>query len=347
MKLFILSFFVTVTAFAQQSAEQKTEPKGGKAALQLVYYRIDFTQEQTDYLRTHSPELIFSVTPEGKAKLEKANDIDMPSVVDSLMNVNDRLPEFNPEIVNGQPQIGIYFLKITWPNYQFAARTSTSTKESLRQLNSQLVEIYYPVMRKLSDFEEITYRGSRFDMLVGFFGTTTSGNINKYLGNGWGTKFDFMAYGKNGWGGGFLSTITFGKPTRTDPSFPIGTQLRSSMLALFSGAFGKLFRETSAGQFSIQVEPSIGMTTASLSSESMLAWGFSPGITGIYMLPLGKGRMARQYFMPVSYKQYLSFHVSARKLMFNTKEASGDIIEFGVSWRLAQRSVMDYKLRGE
>src|SRR4051812_18088224 len=95
---------ISACAFAQNPASlnTKAQPVGGKGALQIIYYRIDFTQEETEYLRTHTPELIFSVSEYGKARLEKVNDIDRQSIIDSLMNVNDRLPEFYPERVSGR-----------------------------------------------------------------------------------------------------------------------------------------------------------------------------------------------------------------------------------------------------
>ncbi len=69
----IATFLLTTAAFAQNPATQNTkaQPVGGKGALQIIYYRIDFRQEETEYLRTHSPELIFSVSEYGKARLEK------------------------------------------------------------------------------------------------------------------------------------------------------------------------------------------------------------------------------------------------------------------------------------
>lgn len=320
---------------------QKTQPKGGKGAVQIVYYRIDFTQEETNYLRTHAPELIFSVTENGKARLEKVNDIDRQSIIDSLMSVNDELPDFIPEYVNGVAQQGVYVLRLAWPNSQMYA-----TQDGI---NNPLVTLqYYPRSRKLSDVEEITYRGPRYDMVIGVFGVGFGGNIGAYLNSGWGSKFDFIIYGDKGWGGGFGTTIILAKEKAYDPQFPIRDQFRTHIVTLFNGSFGKIFKEgKKGGQFGLQVEPGFGLTDASMSksSDRALGLGFVPGASAFYSLPLGKGRIARQYFFPVAYKNSLSFHLAVRQLMFNVEETKGTIYEFGLAYRLAQRPVLNYKMK--
>lgn len=311
----------------------KTQPRGGKAALQIVYYRIDFTKEETDFLRTHVPELIFSVSPQGKAKLEKVNDIEMRSIVDSMMRVNDRLPEFYPERVNGRAENGIYFLKLMWPNYQAYQVPSGSTYPF------QSLQYYSPVARKLSDFSEITYRGRRYDMILGVFNPGFNGNLGKVISKGWGAKFDFMIYGNKGWGGGFGTSIVIGKPS--------DFRDRNHIITLFNGMIGKVFRETKMGQFGLQVEPAFGITDIVDPDNDVkfIGLGFCPGVSAIYMLSLGPGRMSRQYFLPTSYKHYLSFHVGIRSMLFNTATASGTVADVGISYRLATRPVANYKLK--
>lgn len=319
---------------------QKAEPKGGKGALQIIYYRIDFTQEETDYLRTHSPELIFSVNESGKAKLEKVNDIAMQSIIDSLMHVNDQLPGFYPERVNGIAQQGVYFLRLSWPNYQAYSTPGVIT--------NPIVTYYNPVRKKLSDFSEISYRGPRYDMVIGGFAASFGGNIGTSLNKGWGTKFDFMIYGSKGWGGGFGTTFVIAKERSNDPSVPVPQQFNTHLITMFNGSFGKIFGEGKpGGQLSLQIEPGFGLTDASMSntSDHALSLGFIPGVAAHYLLPLGKGRMARPYFLPIAYRQFLSFHVAVRQLMFNVQETRGTVYEFGLSYRLSQRPVMNYKLK--
>src|ERR1044071_10379177 len=121
MRLILLLLTVcSVHAFAQfvDPSNHEAEPIGGTAAVAIIYYRIDFTEEQTEELRIREAELIFSVSDEGKAKLEKVNNITMHSIVDSLMRLNDQIPEFYPKTENGKPVNGIYFMKLSWPNYQ-------------------------------------------------------------------------------------------------------------------------------------------------------------------------------------------------------------------------------------
>jgi hypothetical protein len=342
MKIFslIAGLLLSVAAFAQIPTSQniKAQPVGGKGALQIVYYRIDFTQEETDYLRTHTPEMIFSVSEYGKARLEKVNDIDRQSIIDSLMNMNNRLPDFYAARVNGRPEQGVYFLKLTWPNYQY--------QNGMNNINSMMTLQYNPVLRKLSDLEDITYRGPRFDMTIGAFMPTFGGNISKYLDKGWGTRFDFMIYGRKGWGGGFGTTLVIGKPKMVSPAIPLRYN-RSHLITIINGSFGKIFDFKRAGQFAIQFEPGFGITDASIapntSADVAVGVGFIPGVTAHYLLPFGPGRMSRQYFLPVAYRQFLSIHVAARQLMFNTEETTGMIYEVGLSYRLMQRPVLNYK----
>lgn len=339
MRTIILLFLVSAAAFGQvmDNPNMKAQPIGGKGELQIVYYRIDFTPEETQYLRTHAAELIFSVSESGIARLEKVNDIGMQSIVNKMLAVNDRLPAFYPERVNGRREAGVYFLYLTWPNYQ-GTYGLTSPYPA--------VQFYNPVMRKLSDFSEITYRGPRFDMLLGAFSASFAGNIGKNINRGWGTKFDFMAYGKNGWGGGFGTTMIIARQWRTDPAQQYTFQNRSHLITLFTGTFGKVF-ETSVGDFGLQVEPAFGLTDIINRDQSnkAISLGFSPGVVAVYMMPLGKGRMGRQYFLPVTYRQYFSFHVAARQIMFNTQESRGTVYEFGMAYRFAQRQVANYKVK--
>ena len=332
MRLIIVLLFVSTGAFGQMfdSLNMKTQPRGGKGALQIVYYRIDFTKEETDFLRTHAPELIFSVSPQGKARLEKVNDLGMQSIVDSMMRVNDRLPDFYPERVNGRAENGVYFLKLTWPNYQSQLGLISPY---------QPLTFYNPVMRKLSEFSDITYRGPRYDMILGVFNPGFNGNLGKVIKQGWGAKFDFMIYGSKGWGGGFGTSIILGKPS--------DFRDRNHMITLFNGMIGKVFRETKMGQFGLQIEPAFGITDIVDRDNDVrfIGLGFCPGVSAIYMLSLGPGRMSRQYFLPTSYKHYLSFHVGIRSMLFNTVAASGTIADVGISYRLATRPVANYKLK--
>ncbi len=333
---------ITTGAFAQNpisSENTKAQPIGGKGELQIIYYKIDFTPEETQYLRTHSAELIFSVSESGIARLEKVNDIEMPSIVSKMMAVSDQLPAFQPERVNGRREAGVYFLHLAWPNYQ--GQTALTSPYPL--------QVYYPVIRKVSEFSEITYRGPRFDMLLGVFATSFNGNIGRNVGKGWGTKFDFIAYGKKGWGGGFGTTMIITKAAMNDPSQPIRLQNRSHIISLFYGSFGKIFNERTGGQFGVQFEPGFGITDIidRDQSDKVIGLGFIPGVSVAYMLPLGQGRMVRQYFMPIVYQHYLSFHVSARQMMMNVADAKGTVYEFGLSYRFAQRPVASYKLKDE
>ena len=349
LPIFLL-ILCTTAALAQQrdTLNLKAEPVGGTASLAIIYYRIDFTPEETEYLRTHEAELIFSVTYQGKAKLEKVNDIEMRSVIDSMMRVNDRLPDFYPETANGKAQNGIYFMKLSWPNYEFPLQPQQKQIPYTMPSAMPMPLTNYYNRPKLDEFEYITYRRVRFDMLIGGAFNTFNGNLSRYFQNGGGLKMEYCYYGKKGWGGGLITDFYLNKPKTQLPVFGGGRQPNTNQFLYFIGLnVGKIFMRSDWGNVGIQAELcysifSLAAVDQSFGGTTSIAMGYVPGAKLFYMMPLGKGRMQGYYF-PSAYRSYLCFHFGMRSLKMNVKEANGVMLDAGVSYRFVMRQVLDYK----
>ncbi|HZY82783.1 MAG TPA: hypothetical protein VFE50_24855 [Cyclobacteriaceae bacterium] len=340
--LIILALLISFAALSQNTntSDRKVEPKGGVAAVAIVYYKLDFIPEEVEYLRTHEAELIFLVDEKGKAVLEKVNNIEMRSIVDVMMLQNESLPEFYPEVVNGVAQSSVYFMKVRWPQYQVM----------------QPAPYMYPnnqtsyVGRKLDEFEYVNYQGTRFDMMMGGAGNMLAGDAAEFNKGGGGFKMDFEFYGKRGWGGGVV-TLFHGNSLKKE--YPLTTPLRqtSSRFLMFAGlVVGKLFKETPRGQFIAHLEfcytsQTIVTVDPQLKNQPVLAQGLSPGVVMNYALNLGKGRMSHYYYFPTAYRGILNLHLAVRPMIMDLPQASGYLIEGGVGFRLSLRSVSDFKLR--
>jgi hypothetical protein len=324
---------------APDTLNRRVEPKGGMAALALIYYKIDFNPEEVAYLRSNEAELIFMVSEKGKAVLEKVNDIGMLSIVDSMMRVNDQLPEFHPELVDGKPQSALYFLRLRWPQY--------TDMHAVTPYNMQRANY---VTHPLNEFEYVNYTGARFDMVFGGVANLVNGSASDYIRNGGGMKMDMMFYGKKGWGGGMVMTF---HGNRAKKDYPISTSLRQnpSRMTLFLGAgIGKVLDERGRGHFNIQFEPcwavqNIVTVDPHIRSKPVQASGFSPGFVVNYALRIGNGRLYNYYFMPTAWKSYLNLHLAVRPLMLNVTAASGMMFEAGLSYRMGLLYVSDFKLK--
>lgn len=334
----LLSF---AAAFGQKpdSLNRVAEPKGGMAALALVYYKIDFTREETEYLRANEAELIFMVNENGKATLEEVKDIAMHSVVDSMMRMNDRLPEFYPEAVNGKPQNALFFMRLRWPQY-----------EALEPAFPPSYNRYHYMGRRLDEFEFIDYTGSRFDILFGAVGNTIGGNVINYIYSGGGVKFDMLLYSEKGWGGGMVMTFHGNRMRKEYPLTTLLPQNKSRVTGFIGLAVAKLLNDRPAGQFSIQFEACYSMQSIesmdpNLKNKPVQAMGFSPGLVINYAKNLGRGRMTAYYYIPTAMRSYLNFHIALRPMILNIPEASGLMYEAGISYRMAMRHARNFKLK--
>lgn len=327
-----------MAGFAQiDPGNSHATPKGGMAAVALVYYKIDFSKEERAHLRTHEAELIFGVSETGVAKLEKVNGIGILSIIDSMKRVDHKLPLFNPEMIDGVAQPTVFFMMIQWPHYQ--DRTYAPYPGAYTNI----------VGLKREMFETIEL-ASRFDMIIGGAATNFSGSAGNYLKTGGGVRMDLIFSGRSGWGGGLTMDVT-GNAARKE--YPIATQYQQSrsLSTLFIGLLGsKVISDNQRGLMQLQAQlcfatHNIVTVDPGLKNKPVQASGFSPALVWSYALPIGQGRMSQYYFSPVFVKNYIEFHAAIRPVFYDVKSANGVCLEAGLSWRLAMIQVRSFKLR--
>lgn len=316
------------------SLNYHTEPKGGMAALAITYFKIDFTKEEIDYLRTHEAELIFMVNEDGRAKLEKVNNIGIPSIIDSMKRADHRLPEFYQEVVDGIPQRALFFITIRWPHYEMETQFRP-----------------YPIhRRKLDQFEFIEYYGPRLDLMLGGIANTPSGSTSRYNRNGGGMKMDIMVFGKK-LGGGMVMVV---HDNRMTENYPITTPIPQNphrMTLFIGGAIGKVLKESPQGNhFIVQLEPCILIQNIvtidqQIKNKPVQSRGFSPGLIVNYNLSLGTGKMSGHYLSPIAVRHYLNFNIGVRPMFTDRSFTAGAMFEAGVGYRLMEKHVHDYKIK--
>jgi hypothetical protein len=328
----VLLSLCTAHAFAQvDSLNMKASPRGGMAALALVYFKIDFAAPQRDYLRQHEAELVFFVDEQGRAKLEKVNDIEDPVIIDSMMNVNHRLPEFSPELRNGQPQSTLYFMRIQWPQYE------------MNPLAGQLGK--YPI----SAFEKLE-TNSRMDVVIGGQINGFIGNAAEYLKLGGGMRILLTYPTRTSLGVGMALNI-YGNSLRKNYPVPItGPPNDAPPTMLIGFAISKPASRGHNSRFSFTFEANYAVhnivsVDQTLRNEPVQAQGFSPSFTVDYLIPIGKGYVMLGMFGGHLTRNFISIHASVRPIFYDIKEASGVMLDLGVSWRIAGFRVTEYKLR--
>jgi hypothetical protein len=353
MRSIIAIFFMLHSAMlcaqAIDPSDAEAEPKGGEALVTIVYYRIDFTQEQLEYLRTHEAELIFSVSDKGKAVLEKVNDIDNRAVIDSMMRVSHQLPEFFPKISNGRAVNAVYFMKLAWPHYeQLLPQQQQPFQPMVPYMMTPFLQPGPIHKKKLDEFESYTYL-YRYDMTFGGLTSSPMGNMANYSQGSGGIRFDCMFFGSKGWGGGFSTFFISNRRIRPYPGTSLSSLSSRMPSTFFSFNVGKVL-ERKAGDILIQFEPAFVMQELLSydnfsSGKPNFLMGFSPGVSIHYALGIGPGHMNQYYYFPTAIRNYVNFHVAARPMVMNLNDARGVMMEAGISYRLALKHVRDYKLR--
>jgi hypothetical protein len=340
MRLQILIFAITTLWFSIDSYAQEKdslnygpEPQGGINGLALHYFKIDFTKKQRLVLGMNEIELIYSVTRDGKASLEKVNDLEDPEIIDSLILATERLPLFQPQVVDGKSVPAIYFVKLRFPTYTNASWDSR-------------VRVDRP---GLSDYKDIEL-GRSLDMLIGGVVNTFTGNAQDYLKTGGGMKVDIIFMGEKKFGAGMVMSF-YGNKSKQD--YPINST-RPQIDApptLFIGLAGQwVIDKKEKKQINFQFEANyIQQNLNTRIDPNDNNWdrfsGFSPGILVHYMIKLGHDHLSSYYWSPVVLNHWLNFHVGIRPLIYNSALPNGVMLETGVSYRMKTSFIKSYALK--
>lgn len=333
----LLLVFIGIQLKAQSAdtLNQETSPKGGINALALEYLKINFSKEQRAKLNDIALEFIYQIDPFGKPTLEAVHGVDDPGIIDSLQNRTQRLQNFNPKIVNGAPQAAIYIMRLQFPgNKMTDSRWGRSQSYLYREA-------------KLTDFEYIHESGERLDALFGGLVNQFIGNPAKHLKLGGGMKVEVSYTAKNQLIYG-LGMSFYGNKLKKEYPLSVNREQLSAPPTLFiGGIFGKWFH-----RFNLQLELNYAIQNVTAKKEEddpdwVQLKGWSPGIIFNYPIKFGKDKPYYYYGSPSIFNNHVNLHLGLRPLLLSLKEASGGMIELGISYRMAFHFVDEYKIKAD
>ncbi|GAB2526260.1 hypothetical protein [Rufibacter soli] len=279
-------------------------------------------------------EFLYSIAADGTPKLEKIEGITDPTILDSLTRVSGRLPAFKPRKVNGVAESGLYMMTIRFPS----------------PLAVGLPGVQEYTQTAYEDFDHIHRSGQRYDIIFGLVGNSFLGKAGNHLGLGGGMKMEILYAGKKGVGGGMLMSF-YGNGLKQD--FPIASDRKQNAAPptlLMGLAANKMLVKKERREFLVQLELNyVIQNITARENEQDEDWtqfyGFSPGLVAHYALQLGQPKAYYYYGTPSLYHHYLNFHVALRPMFMNHRNASGTMVEAGVSYRLGVHLVDEYRLK--
>lgn len=304
----------------------------------LPFYKIDFSLEQRALLKGQQVELLFAIDTAGTAVLEDIKGISESAIRDSLYKASAGVPLFYPRQVNGAKEPSLYFLQFELPEYR-----------QVRSLQPQLYPMQF-VRHRYEDYEYIHKSGQRLDILIGGAGNAFLGKPADHLSPGGGLKMDIMYTGAKGYGAGLVMSMygnSLRKPypiyahrehNNAPPTFMLGIGLNKLLQQKKRSELQAQLELNYAGQNIIPKEDEHDNNYVQLS-------GFSPGLVLHYLIKLGKDKTSFYYTQPSVLNHYLNLHGALRPLFLDLKEASGVMLEVGVSYRLTNHLVDEYRLK--
>ena len=335
MKYFLITFsFLLICTFLNaqnlDSLNQDASPKGGINNLAIKYYGIDFSKEQRVLLNDKEIEFIYLIDEKGRPTLSEINGIQDNAINDSLKR--KEIVAFNPQLQDGIPIPSIYFMQLKFPTYKM-----TESKFGFYQAMAHNEA-------KLKDFEYLNKSNARFDLLFGGLINQFIGSPSKHLKIGGGFKMDMTYTNKSNYLYGLNMSGYFNKLKK---DYPINTsRVQKSPATLLVGAIiGKWFNN-----ISIQLEINIAVqnVTEKISNKDK-DWvqlnGWSPGVVINYPLKLGKESPMYYYGSPSLFENNINFSFGIRYMSFPLEEASGIMIELGISYRMTLYGIEKYKLK--
>ncbi|MBK8444928.1 MAG: hypothetical protein IPL35_16635 [Sphingobacteriales bacterium] len=171
------------------------------------------------------------------------------------------------------------------------------------------------------------------------------GNPSKHLALGGGMKIDIAYSGKNKLIYGINMNFYINKLKEKYPLNTTRQQFDAPPTLLVGLIFGKWF-----DKFNIQGElgPIIQNVTENL-GEYDKDWvqlkGWTSGVVINYPIKLGKSKPQYYYGSPTLLEHNLNLHFGLRYIKLSLKEATGAMVELGLSYRITSKKVKEYKLK--
>jgi len=326
--------FINISSQEIDSLNIDASPKGGLNQLAIKYYGIDFSKEQRKTIENVEIEFIYSIDEFGNPTLSEINGVTDQTILDSLINKTAEIEKFNPQIRDGKPVPSIYFMKLTFPTYKFTQSTFGLLQGSAYR------------EAKLNDFEYIKESGRRFDMVIGGLVNQFIGNPSNHLSLGGGMKIDLAYTTKNKQFYGLNMSFT---QNGLKKDYPISsTREQISPVSGFVGlTIGRWF-----SKYSIQADINLAVQNITRRmGNNDPDWvqlnGWSPGLIFNYPILLGREKPLYYYGAPSLLGHNLNLSLGLRYVSFSLREASGVMVELGISYRMAIKGVQEYKLKDE
>ena len=335
-KILYLSILVLqLDAQVIDSLNQDVSPKGGLNQLAVKYYGIDFTEEQRELLEDRKIEFIFIIDEQGKATLSEVNGIADSNIIDSLKVRTSMIDNFNPRIRNGIAEPSIYFMRLVFPKYRMTDR------------HFAIFQGLAYNAAKLEDFEYIHKSNSRFDMIIGGLANQFFGNPSDHLRFGGGMKVDISFTNKRRFFYG-MNMSFYGNKLAMDYPLRTSREQNSAPPTLLLGAiFGKWFDKINIqGEINYAIQ-NVTERLGDKDPDWIQLRGWSPGIVINYTLDIGKEKTMYYYGTPSLFGNRINLHLGFRYVSLSIKQASGPMMELGISYRMVIHGVEEYKLSDE
>lgn len=329
----LISILCTMSGQVQDTLNQDATPIGGVNTLAVRYYGIDFTKAQRLLLEDKEIEFIFQIDENGKPTLSEVNGINDAAIIDSLQQRTLTIAPFYPRIRNGIAEPSIYFMQLIFPTYKKApGHFGLSNGIGYRRW-------------KLDDFEYINTGRQRFDMNIGGMVNQFVGRPARHLGTGGGMKIDLIFTGKRDLLYGLNMSFYGNKLNMEYPLVTNREQFSAPPTLLVGAIFGKWFNK-----FNVQSEINLAIQNITerigdIDPDWIQLRGWSPGVVVNYPIQLGKGKPVYYYGSPTLFTHNLNFHFGLRYLFLSIPEASGTMLELGVSYRMTLKNITAYELK--
>ncbi len=308
-------------------------PEGGVEALALEYYKIDFTKAQRKRLKNVEIEFIYRIDEQGNPDLVDINGLTDRDLLDSLRSQTPKLPRFSPMLQGGIPAASIYTMLLVFPSY----------KQDVNQIATVSSLAYRKI--KIEDFESIHKSGQRMDMILGGMLNQFTGNPARHLATGGGMKIDLLFTARNRLAYGLNMNIYGNQLKREYPLQITRKQLPAPPTLLVGASFGRSFGYADVHlQVSLAVQ-NITQNQGDSDPEWVQLKGWSPGLVVNFPIRLGKETFYDYYGSPSLFSNNLNFHLGLRPVFLSLREASGGMLEAGISYRMSFHMVDEYRLK--
>jgi len=331
--IFIITLCSSIAAQQIDSSYQEVAPPMDPTELAAKYYGIDFSPEIRRSINDVLLELIFVISQEGNPTLSEVNGTSHSAVLDSFRLRTQQIGQFSPRVRNGIPEKSIYFLQIAYPAYSTGLGANQySYMQSYRQTD-------------IDDFEELTLSGRQIDYNLGLLTNRFLGTPSEYLSMGGGMKVDVHATGRDQMSYGIIMNFYFNKRQLDYPLDTRRTQFSSTPSMIVGLSAGRWL-----GSFLVQAE--VGYTIQNITEridvddpEWIQLRGWSPGLVLHYPVTIAKDKPIYYFDTPSIRRHAINLHLGARYMDLSLSQATGIMLEFGVSYRGALESVSSYKLK--